>query len=463
MMDPHREQLFRDVVVSLDQAGHRLCVLHGDKGHSERYDIDKDVDIVSQDPPQVPRILSEGKVASVVRAFKGAQNTLYTLYLYRQYGGKPVFLELDVWADCRRKGYVFFDGEEILKSRRTSEYFYVAAPEYEFACSLIKRLLRGLDKARAQRLSELYAEDPLGCTVQLARFFPQSEASLIAEAARSGNWEPVSSQLNHLRRVMLERARHEQPLGKLRYWLSEIGTRVKACVQPGGLMVAVLGTDGAGKSTVTARVERDLAPVFSSTKRYHRPVASARRWIKRHQTRSPSTKPARASVPIAEADGRPAGGPHPLGAPPRKLPASLLKLGFWWADYTVLGYLLAIYPRLVNSTFVVLDRYFDDLLVYPESYRYGGPLWLAHLVGRFIPRPHLVILLDAPPEVIQARKDELTFEETAHQQAAYVKVVERLSNGHIVDAAKPLDEVVREVEEIILGYMADRETRRLGL
>jgi thymidylate kinase len=65
--------------------------------------------------------------------------------------------------------------------------------------------------------------------------------------------------------------------------------------------------------------------------------------------------------------------------------------------------------------------------------------------------------------VIQARKDELTFEETAYQQLAYVRLVEGLPNGHIVDASKPLDEVVQEAEEIILGYMADCTTRKLGL
>jgi thymidylate kinase len=462
MIDTSKEQLFRDIMVSLDRAGHKLCVLHGDKDHSERYEIKKDVDIISEDPARVPRILSEGKVASIVRASKGAQDTLYSLYLYRRYDDRPAFLELDVWADCRRKGYVFFDGEELLETCRTFEYFNVLSPEFEFACYLVRRIIKGLDEARVQRLSELYREDPSECDVQLARLFPETEASLIAAGARSGDWEPVYRQIEHLQKLVFERARHEQPLGKLRFWLGEIKTRVRACVRPDGLMVAFLGTDGAGKSTVTARVERDLAPVFSSTRRYHRPVASARRWLKLSRTRPVSNAPAPASAPVAAADGQP-GGPPPLSVPPRKLPASLLKLGLWWADYTILAYLLDTYPRLVRSTLVVLDRYYDDLLVYPESYRYGGPLWLARFVGRFIPRPHLVILLDAPPEVIQARKNELTFEETAYQQAAYVKLVDGLPNGHIVDASKPLDVVVRESEEIILGYMADRAAKHLGL
>src|SRR5215210_2149096 len=451
-MDSHREQLLRDVVASLDRAGHRLSVLHGDKDYSQRYDVTKDVDIISEDPAQVPRILSDGRVASIVRAFKGGQNPLYTLYLHRQCNGNPVFLEIDLWTDCRRKGYVFFDGEELLETRRTFEYFKILSPQFEFACYLTRRLIKGLDKAQAQRLSELYKEDPSGCNLQLARLFPSSEATLIAEAARSEDWAPVYRLLEHLRKIMLERASREQPLARLQFWLSEIRTRVKACVQPEGLMVVFLGTDGAGKSTITARVEQDLAPAFSSTKRYHRPVASPLRWMKRYRSRSRGRTGA--GVPVAALDAQPAQ-PDPPGKPPHNLPASLLKLGLWWADFTVFGYLWDVYPRLVGSTLVVLDRYYQDLLVHPHGYRYGGPLWLARLVGRFVPRPHLVILLDAPAEVIQARKPELPFEETARQREAYLGVVERLSNAHVVDTSQPLDAAVDEAERIILDYMAD--------
>jgi thymidylate kinase len=461
MMSSSKEQLFRDVVARLEQADHTLCVFRGDKDHSERYVVNKDVDFVSENPAQVPRILSEGKVASIVRAFKGAQNTLYTLYLHRQTEGKPVFLELDFWADWRRKGYVFFDGEELLSARRPFDYFDVLSPELDFACALIKGLIEGLSDARTHRLSELYSENPSGCTKQLARFLPAAETSLIAGAARSGQWEPVYREREQLRRALLENMSREQPLGKARFWLSEIGTRLRACVQPQGLMVVFLGTDGAGKSTVTARIEQELAPAFLSTKRYHRPVASPLRWMKRYRRGSLSGGRAHAGTSAADLDVQ-AAQPLPPGKPPHKLPASLLKLGLWWADFTLFGYLLGIYPQMVGSTLVILDRYYQDLLVHPDGYRYGGPLWLARLVGRLVPPPHLFILLDAPPEVIQARKQELPFEETARQREAYLEVVEGLPNAHVVDASQSLDEVVDESERIILDYMARRTAQRLG-
>ncbi len=55
------------------------------------------------------------------------------------------------------------------------------------------------------------------------------------------------------------------------------------------------------------------------------------------------------------------------------------------------------------------DRHFLDILVDQRRYRYGGPLWLLRLIRRLIPKPDLVNLLDAPPKVLQARKQELSF------------------------------------------------------
>ena len=457
MMDPRKERLFRDIVASLERAGHRQCLLHGTNGYSERYEVGKDVDIVSEDPAQIPLILAEDRVASVARVGEESENTVYTLYQHGR--GGPVFLELDACADCRLVGHVFLGGEELLGDRKPYEYFQVLSPEHEFVCYLLKRLIKGLDRTRARRLSDLYAEDPAGCRAQLARFFPETEVALIADAARSGDWEFALSQVERLRQVVFERAGRGRPPGKARYWLDKIGARARAYVQPEGLMVAFLGTDGVGKSTVTSRVERDLAPAFSSTERYHRPVETVlwrmRQRIKRFRTRSSSVESTDASEPGTDAQAMSS------EAPPRGLPASVLKLGLWWADYTVLGYLLTIYPRLVRSTLVLFDRYYQDLLVYPRSYRYGGPLWLARFVGHLIPRPQLVFLLDAPPEVIQARKQELTFEQTAYERQAYLDVVRRLPNAHVVDASKPIDAVVNEIEEVILDHMADRTARKL--
>jgi thymidylate kinase len=87
-------------------------------------------------------------------------------------------------------------------------------------------------------------------------------------------------------------------------------------------------------------------------------------------------------------------------------------------------------------------------------------MWAVKLVSRLIPRPDLVILLDAPPEVLYARKQEFPIAEARRQREAYLDLVKGLSNGYTIDASKPLDKVVVEAEQVILEYLAKRTARR---
>jgi thymidylate kinase len=152
----------------------------------------------------------------------------------------------------------------------------------------------------------------------------------------------------------------------------------------------------------------------------------------------------------------------PHSRPPRSLLGSLAKTMFWLLDYT-LGYYVTIRPELVRSTLVLFDRYLLDVLVDPRRYRYGGPPWLVRALWRVVPKPDLVILLDAPAEILQGRKLEVAPEEAARQREAYRDLVRGLSNGHLVDAARPVEEVAAQVDAIVLDFLNRRTARRLGI
>lgn len=434
--DPGGE-MFRDIVAALKSAGHELRILHGYADYPDH--ISSDVDAVSPDPTQIPRILSEHCVENPIATVQVIQHETSAFYyiFYRKGEGKPAFLALDVSSDYRRDGRVFFEGREFLEDSRSVKFFDVPSPEVEFAYYLVKKLAKGsLDEAQAGRLSELYHEDPAGCERRLGRFLSRKETALALEAARSGDWEPVRGRMPGLRRAMLSKMRREQPLRVLGYWLGALGRLVKRTFRPTGLMVVFLGVDGCGKSSVIAEVEQSLAPAFRRTARFRL---------------RPSQRQG-GGVPVTD--------PHAKSS--RGLASSLAKLAFWLADYTA-GYAARTFPRLVRSTLVLFDRYYHDLLVDRRRYRYGGPMWLARVIGRILPRPDLFIVLDAPPEVLYARKQETPFEEVSRQREEYLKLAHSLPNGCVVDASKPLDEVVGEVEEVVLSYMAARTARRLRL
>jgi thymidylate kinase len=134
----------------------------------------------------------------------------------------------------------------------------------------------------------------------------------------------------------------------------------------------------------------------------------------------------------------------PHGKPPRSALTSVAKIFVWLLEEWY-AYLF----QDNKETLLICDRYYHDLLVDPIRYRYGGPVWIAKLTGKLMPKPNLWILLDAPPEVLQARKQEVPPEETARQRHAYLAFVRSQKNHVVVDASQPLNGVIADAERAI--------------
>jgi thymidylate kinase len=192
--------------------------------------------------------------------------------------------------------------------------------------------------------------------------------------------------------------------------------------------IAFLGCDGSGKSAVIAAITRMVrAEGLEVTHGHWRPVAL-------------STAASEPAVGNAE---------DPHGQKPRGAAASIAKLGWlglnWW-----LGWFRFLRGK-ARAGLVIFDRYHADLLVDPVRYRYGGPMGLAHLASRLMPQPDLVVFLDAPPEVLLSRKQEVPLEALKKSRAAYLELARRESRIQVIDAARPLDAVVGEVFERIMA------------
>ena len=222
----------------------------------------------------------------------------------------------------------------------------------------------------------------------------------------------------------------------------------------GGRVVAFLGVDGSGKTTVVAAVrawlgaEVDVVPIYFGTGG-GRP--------------SLLLLPLKLMVPLATTlfKNKPKGSSHGSvsGRPPGLLYSVLLTI---WS--TVLAAekrrkLRAAHRGAARGLIVIADRYpqdedleYNDAPLLPRLPRV--PQWLrrfeakAYALARRLP-PDLVIKLEAPPEVLAVR--EPSMDRGVIRQR--VGAVQRLTftGAHVVrvDAAQPLEDVIRAVKDAI--------------
>jgi len=424
----------------------RHCVLHS-------YDslpqvISSDVDCLvdpeafssrSNQFKKAVRCICERTNAYLVQSIQHEANAHYIVFAFKTRPGSWEFLLFDVSSDYRRNGRIFYSGEEILNHRRRFNGFWVPAPRHEFGYYLVKKIAKGqLGSEHGERLSHLYHEDPIGCAKEIRKFWREDSARLLEHAAESRDWALVQASIAQLRSELLRTTAARNPVATVRYVAGEVLRVGRRWRYPTGLWIAILGPDGSGKSTVAETVRERIKPAFRRTAQFHFLPRLLRR----------------------KAAGHIVTDPH--GQAPRSSVASLAKVAYWLAD-SVAGYAFVIRPALVRSTLVVFDRCVLDAVVDPKRYRYNGPSWLVRLLWKTIPKPDVVILLDAPVEILHQRKQEVSREESERQRTAYRLLVERLPNGHIVDAARPLPEVVADIEDIVIRHLAQRTARRLAL
>lgn len=188
------------------------------------------------------------------------------------------------------------------------------------------------------------------------------------------------------------------------------------------MFIAILGCDGSGKSAVINQVVESLKKQGVTTTHGHwRPVAFSSGLMKGVKTNSDD--------------------PH--GQVLRGPSSSILKLGWLWWNWW-LGWFSFL--RKESAAGVVLfDRYHADILVDPLRYRYGGPMWLARLASQWMPQPDLVMFLDAEPDVLLSRKQEVSREALERARALYLALCETNNRYHVIDAGQPLEDVVESV------------------
>ncbi|MCI3951192.1 MAG: thymidylate kinase [Burkholderiales bacterium] len=419
------------------------CVMGDTGGYPYRIPSDVDIVVSPQAFAGIGRTVARfcrAYDASPVQMIRHEQTAIYFVLAWYAQCGALRFLAVDFCSDYFRQGRRLLTARDILEGRErppdesgSAGRFYVPRPAVRFIYYLVKKIGKGeLGDAHANYLSAQWHDDVYGAAEWVSRFWPATrDAELLTHAAAMNEWMEVVRAIPGLQRAL--RRGHPR---SLKWVLAEWRRRLVRVLHPTGMVVAFLGADGSGKSSVIERALAELQPVFRRIRYVHlRPRVMGFGLTQ--------------SLPVAR--------PHAL--PARGKLVSLVKLAWLLLDYVV-GYASRVRPLACRSTLVAFDRYFHDLLVDPRRYRYGGPRLLVQWLARCVPAPDMWVLLDAPGTVLQSRKSEVSLAESERQRTAYQRFVESCRNTVTVDASRALDEVVSDVVAAILDVLVQRlETR----
>jgi thymidylate kinase len=234
-----------------------------------------------------------------------------------------------------------------------------------------------------------------------------------------------------------------------------------------GVVVAFVGTDGSGKSTVAAQLQERLEDAgFGTSSSYfgmargNLPgVGLARRLLGVGAVEpvtvasAPNPSPTGPRLPAG-----PTGAPARAGSPPDRPLLRRAAAWFYAAEY-VWRYQRTVAPSRRRGRVVLVDRYVYDLRESP---------WPGSAASRvaevLVPRPDVLVLPDAPDALIHARKPERSAAEQAAIQARYRDLVaERPARTHhvVVDTSGATADPVAGLELAVISaaHMSSRESR----
>jgi thymidylate kinase len=408
--------LLREVFVALDRAGVRWCLLRAPEGpDTQAGDVDL---LVARD--------DRARLAGAIAPLGFARLPAWGYGSHRFHLGYDAasdrWLKLDVVTELAFGPWFSLPSAaaaRCLSRRRPHGSAVVLDDGDAFWCLLLHRLLdKGSVGAAAAPLARLArapgcAESPLAHEVE--RIAPRScTPPLVLDAARRAAWDELEAASPALAAAWRRRHRvaslRRRAIGRL---ARRAGPFLRS---RRGMTVALVGADGAGKSSSAAALARSFPLAVCTV--YMSPAMTPRRG------RSP--RGARLALRIGAQLSR-------------------------WCRAQAFRF---------RGRLVLFDRYAYDALL-PARWPLGPRGRLRRwLLGHACPAPQLIVVLDAPGELLHARTGEHDAAVLEAERRAYLRLARGRARAIVIDAARERGRVRRDITAAIWAAYQSRWARK---
>ena len=219
--------------------------------------------------------------------------------------------------------------------------------------------------------------------------------------------------------------------------------------------MALVGADGAGKSTLTQALEHAELP--RPVKRIYMGVNLEASSLMLPTTRVLLTvkrlRGGRPDLVASRLSSGPADRPEHLAGRARRSAKDAARLCVWALEEWLRQ--LVAFGYEARGWIVVFDRHFladyyqTDVAPPPGTTRGVTSRLHGWMLRHLYPRPDLVLCLDAPGEVLHARKAEADVAWLEHRRRQYLALADVVPALVVLDATRPFDAVLRDAVDAI--------------
>ena len=343
--------------------------------------------------------------------------------------------KIDVCSEYRinKRSFALLSSEILLnnkiKKEVDSSFVYFAEYANNFLYYILKKSSKkSLSESDFEFFKYIYFLDPEKVIKKLSFCISNENIILITRYLIKNNFELFLNLISENKLFNLKISNKKKFIF-IKDEIKRFAFRIK---NPTGKIIAILGPDGSGKSTIIKELSKSLKDLGRKQRILHfwpnRVLNNKKKYA---QVLNPHSKKS------------------------YKYVISFLKLSYIIIRYNI-NWLTSIYFRYISSTIFLFDRYFIDLYADPKRYRVNLGLNWIKIAYKFIIKPDIIIILDVAPKILKSRKKEVSMQESLQQYTKYKEIKKLHENIFIINGNKNTFEVLSDCEDVICQTFSEK-------
>ena len=444
--------VLKSFLEQLEQNGIRYLILKNDHGLPLK-NFSKDVDIVIEPGKynKAADLLSSAYKEGGITHYK--INKFERLRCWYGFNIEDQFaIHIDLLEGFLHKGFEMFPFEEMYRhSYKNANGVYVLDNVYSCLLLLLHSAIcyHSIKEKYIKQISQEYCRSKLEINDIICELFPPiASAKLIyllekedyKTIAKNGRWFSHQSK----KRIFLKRPIFT--IWNICDFLWEKIQRVVINRNKFNVFLSVHAPDGTGKTTFIQSLAEQLGFFF---------VCNVEDLVKIYHFRPmliPNLGAAGEKMGMMKQDKN---FTVPHRAKPANMASSFIRMIYYWFDY-MLGIPLLLRRNAQFNKITIFDRYIYDFLVDPFRTRIKLPYWIRLAFVKTVKQPKIVFVLDAPADVVYARKQELDKTEINRQLVEFRKLKDLGRRVYVLDATQSPQIIAKKAIKIVVERFANQ-------